>query len=33
MTIIKMWDNNEGHRREKPMSDEMRDERRRIKYS
>ena len=30
MTIITMWDNDEGHRQEKPMSDKMRDERRRM---
>ena len=28
-----MWDNDEGHLREKPMSDKMRDERRRMKYN
>ena len=34
MTIITMWSNDEGHRQEKPMSDKMRDERRRrMKYS
>jgi len=33
MTIITMWDNDEGHLREKPMSDKMRDERRRMKYN
>jgi hypothetical protein len=33
MTIITMWDNDEGHRRVKPMSDKMRDKRRRMKYN
>jgi hypothetical protein len=30
MTIITMWDNDEGHLLEKPMSDKKRDKRRKM---